>query len=555
MAEKHGGKAMVNFAKRAKRVQEKMMQKFGKSDQTKDEVYEEFVVNFNKQNTAALKLQKELVKYMNVLRTLSQSTRSLADTIDELYEPDWEGRPQYKSVVEKQGLLWDDKLTTLQSKMVEPLSHYVSRFPEVRSRIQKRDRKVVDYDLTRRELDSIKAKPKVTDQKVQAAEEAYTHAKQLYDEISDELYEELPSFYDSRIQFYASLIQSIATTEAKFDSEIAKVNEELADLMDSTASQAATGMHSTKRERSIVDKGPRLLSRPGEELESPTSVDPPLKSPPPAEALNHSSGSSSTSTASSTPTRSGSSLEKPPKPSPFSGDSSSVKHPPPTKPVRSSTSADSEGAVIKPKAEEEAETSAASPQPQPPVVFDEPPVTFEEPLVTTEEPLVASEEPLVVPEEPLVVSEETSSPKEPETVPETPLPIATPIDPAAPDDKEPTDETPATPRSPPPKPDPPSVIESDEETGGDDAQAIEATKESTVESTQVAEPPIVLYKLKASHPYAGDDEDELCFEKGDIILVIPFEDPEDEEEGWKMGMVEGSLKTGVFPENFTKRIL
>ncbi len=36
----------------------------------------------------------------------------------------------------------------------------------------------------------------MTDQKVQAAEEAYTHAKQLYDEISDELYEELPSFYD-----------------------------------------------------------------------------------------------------------------------------------------------------------------------------------------------------------------------------------------------------------------------------------------------------------------------------------------------------------------------
>ncbi len=37
-----------------------------------------------------------------------------------------------------------------------------------------------------------------------------------------------------------------------------------------------------------------------------------------------------------------------------------------------------------------------------------------------------------------------------------------------------------------------------------------------------------LPQLKASHPYAGDDEDELCFEKGDIILVIPFEDPEDE---------------------------
>lgn len=79
---------------------------------------------------------------------------------------------------------------------------------------------MVDFDLTRRELEvtdypqpsftpthththhthshvqSIKAKPKVTDQKIQQAEEAYTNAKQLYDEITDQLYDELPTFYD-----------------------------------------------------------------------------------------------------------------------------------------------------------------------------------------------------------------------------------------------------------------------------------------------------------------------------------------------------------------------
>ena len=117
-------------------------------------------------------------------------------------------------------------------------------FPQ--NRIAKRERKVVDYDLTRRELEvycslltvddkqfhllpifsssplyppllpllssyppppppppppphlsqSLRAKAKVNDQKIQQAEESYTHAKQLYDEITDELYEELPTFYD-----------------------------------------------------------------------------------------------------------------------------------------------------------------------------------------------------------------------------------------------------------------------------------------------------------------------------------------------------------------------
>ena len=45
-------------------------------------------------------------------------------------------------------------------------------------------------------LQTTKAKQKVTEQKIQQTEEAFSHAKQLYDEITDELYEELPAFYD-----------------------------------------------------------------------------------------------------------------------------------------------------------------------------------------------------------------------------------------------------------------------------------------------------------------------------------------------------------------------
>lgn len=33
----------------------------------------------------------------------------------------------------------------------------------------------------------------------------------------------------------------------------------------------------------------------------------------------------------------------------------------------------------------------------------------------------------------------------------------------------------------------------------------------------------------ATHPYTGEDEDELSFEKGDLISVIPFEIAQDEE--------------------------
>ena len=90
-------------------------------------------------------------------------------------------------------------------------------------------------------------------------------------------------------------------------------------------------------------------------------------------------------------------------------------------------------------------------------------------------------------------------------------------------------------------------------------------------------------QVVATHPYEGEDDDELTFEKGDVIKVVPFEDAEDEvgshphmhntlpsplpspplptpppshqeEEGWSMGVSERTSRKGMFPDNFTKRL-
>ena len=36
------------------------------------------------------------------------------------------------------------------------------------------------------------------------------------------------------------------------------------------------------------------------------------------------------------------------------------------------------------------------------------------------------------------------------------------------------------------------------------------------------------FKVEAIHPYAGEDTDELTFETGDLINVVPYDDPEEQ---------------------------
>lgn len=61
----------------------------------------------------------------------------------------------------------------------------------------------------------------------------------------------------------------------------------------------------------------------------------------------------------------------------------------------------------------------------------------------------------------------------------------------------------------------------------------------------------VLYRVRATYRYQKEDVDELSFEAGEIIRVVEYEEPEEQEEGWLLGIKENGDK-GLFPANFTR---
>ncbi|KAG9334045.1 hypothetical protein JZ751_009208 [Albula glossodonta] len=103
------------------------------------------------------------------------------------------------------------------------------------------------------------------------------------------------------------------------------------------------------------------------------------------------------------------------------------------------------------------------------------------------------------------------------------------------------------------------------ETAGADSNSLPAAAASPVTTNGSAEdtemPPGFLFKVKAMHDYIANDADELEMKAGEIVLVVAFDNPDEQDDGWLMGMLESKWRQikdqahkGVFPENFTQKL-
>lgn len=401
------GKLASNVQKRITRAQEKVLQKLGKADETKDTAFEEEVANFNKQLADGTKLQRDLKAYLVAVKTMHECSKRLHDCLADIYDPEWFGKEEVNSLVENTDHLWQEFHQELLDNAVVTMDTYLAQFPDIKARIAKRERKLVDFDSARHHFASIQKAKKKDEAKIAKAEEELGRAQKVFEEINYELQEELPTLWNSRVGLYVNTFQSVAGLEEKFHTDMGKLNQNLSDIMTKLDEQRQ------------VKKDVNATST--EESET---------------APNHNlSGSDS-----------GSDIPKsPPK---------SIEDPPVSRPSRPTSSQE-----------------------------------------------VIEDNIIDLIEDTLVPDNNITTPSQNET---------------------------------------PTVTN-----GSSDAEL----------------PPSVLFKVKAIHDYGATDNDELDLKAGDIVLVLPFANPDEQDDGWLMGVKESHwlqnknlLAKGVFPENFTQKL-
>ncbi|XP_016328880.1 myc box-dependent-interacting protein 1-like isoform X4 [Sinocyclocheilus anshuiensis] len=444
----NAGKLASNVQKRITRAQEKVLQKLGKADETKDTAFEEEVAKFNKQLADGTKLQKDLKAYMAAVKTMHECSKHLQDCLAEMYDPEWFGKEEVDSIAEEMiekemdnnledtDLLWQDFHQKLVDDALISMDTYLAQFPDIKARIAKRERKLVDFDSARHHFASIQKSKKKDEAKIakplalvekaapgwaqgiitahqiaqtnlsrSQAEEELGRAQKVFEEINYDLQEELPTLWDSRVGLYVNTFQSVAGLEEKFHRDMGKLNQNLSDIMTKLDEQRLT-----KKSLTTASTG---------------------KS---EEAANHNlSESGSDAHKSPAKSREGPPVSRPPRPA----SSQEVK----------------------------------------------------------QDNIINLLEDAVVPN----INNSTQ--------PQNEAPKVT--------------------------------------NGSSDAEL----------------PQSVLYKVKVMHDYGATDSDELDLKAGDIVLVLPFANPDEEDDGWLMGVKESHwlqnknlLAKGVFPENFTQKL-
>ncbi|XP_073808975.1 myc box-dependent-interacting protein 1b isoform X29 [Danio rerio] len=401
----NAGKLASNVQKRLTRAQEKVMQKLGKADETKDTAFEEQVANFNKQMNEGTKLQKDLKAYLLAVKTMHECSKRLHDCLAEMYDPEWFGKEEVDSIAEEMiekemdnnledtDLLWQDFHEKLLDNAVISMDAYLAQFPDIKARIAKRERKLVDFDSARHHFASVQKGKKKDEAKIAKAEEDLGRAQKVFEEINYDLQEELPTLWNSRVGLYVNTFRSVSGLEETFHRDMGKLNQNLSDIMTKLEEQRVANDDAANHNQETSD--------------APKSPSKPREVPP---------------------------VSRPPRP-------------------------------------------ASSQEVKPDKIIN----LFEDAEVSD--------------------SNTTTQPEQNEA---------------------------------------PTVTN-----GSSDTEL----------------PPSVLFKVKTMHDYSATDSDELDLKAGDIVLVLPFANPDEADDGWLMGVKESHwlqnknlLAKGVFPENFTQKL-
>lgn len=389
--------------KKTRRAKARLMQNFGKADKTTDELFEVYQLNFSRQQSTATNFQKHVKQYLHCLKELHEASKGLSQCLLEMHERDWPKHDVFENNAYELDHINEDLEEKLKESVLVPLEQYLGQFAEMREKISKRGRKLVDYDSQRHTYETLQqhqlGKQQHDDSKLSRSRDQLEEARKVYESLNNELHDELPALYDNRLPFVITVFQRLFASNIAYHNDNLTVQKSYLETVEHLARATEKGSLNSSSSGGGSHQVPANRQSNSEHV---TEIN--------KQNINNNVNNN-------------------------------------TKP-----SVNNNGSG---KARQQA-------------------------AINDSKSVVGSGDQQNAPDEP---HEATSS-----------------------------------------------II------------------------NEPSKPPVYLHRVRATYKYLAEDEDELSFEAGEIIQVIEYDDPQEQEEGWLMGIKESNGQKGLFPANFTKEL-
>jgi len=103
--------------------------------------------------------------------------------------------------------------------VIDPISRFCAYFPDINEAIKKRSHKLLDYDALRAKVKRLVDKPSDDPTKLPRAEKEAAMAREIYEELNDQLTQELPQLIDLRVPYLDPSFEALVKIQLRFCKE------------------------------------------------------------------------------------------------------------------------------------------------------------------------------------------------------------------------------------------------------------------------------------------------------------------------------------------------
>lgn len=198
-------------------------------DKTIDKDFDVEERRFKTLKTNGENLHKAAKGYLDNLRAVTAAQTTIAEIVNNLYEEAKQGpnTSSYSSLgqIYLQCVKDLDEETVKQvdgpfrETILDPLAKFSGYFKEIDEAIKKRAHKKTDYDQSKAKVRKLIDKPAKDSTKLPRAEKELSVAKDIFEQLNEQLKAELPLLISLRVPYYDPSFEALVKIQLKFCTE------------------------------------------------------------------------------------------------------------------------------------------------------------------------------------------------------------------------------------------------------------------------------------------------------------------------------------------------